>query len=157
MSEAHVKEGLPLYLDDGLPAEEMRRVEVHLFTCRACREELACLRRIQRLLKARSEDSPGLWDAISERIGNGGPQSIWSQFEWVGKRMVPVLAAAAVLMLAVLGSLNGDDLTVMLEDYLKAQWDPGQPESIVLSETDFSRDDILRLTDSARPSQPQQR
>ena len=157
MNEAHVEESLLRYLDNALPDDEKRRVDAHLCACRACREELAYLRRIQGLLKLRDEASPGLWDGVAAGIRREGPLEIWAHFEWTGRRLVPLLTAAAALMIAVLGSAYGGYLAITLEDYLKAQWDPDGPEGIVLSDTGLSPDDILRLMDSAIPPTPQTR
>lgn len=40
-------EALAGYLDNDLPGEERRRVELHLASCAACREEVADIRRLQ--------------------------------------------------------------------------------------------------------------
>jgi anti-sigma factor RsiW len=152
MNETHVKERLLPYLDDNLTEGEVRQIEAHLALCTDCGEELAYLRRIQDAVKCRFKDpSPGLWDGVAERIRAEKVILFWGHFEWAGVRLVPFLAAAAVLLLAVMGSLNGDDPTVTLEDYLKAQWEG--PEELVLNDTELSRDDILLLTGSvAEPS-----
>ena len=147
MNATHVKERLLLYLDDSLTEGEVRQIEAHLALCAACGEELAYLRRIRDAVTYRSEDpSPGLWDGVAERIRAEKAIPFWGHFEWAGVRLVPFLAAAAVLLLAVLGSFNGDAPPAMLEDYLKAQWEG--PEELVLNDTELSRDDILLLTGS---------
>ena len=139
MNHDHVKEQLLLYLDNDLPEDEKRRIEAHLSTCPTCREELAYLTRIPHALKRMPQAiSPGLWGAIETRILEE-PQSIWTQLEWAGKRLVPLLAAAAVLMLAVLSSINGEDPNATLEDYFQAQ------ESVILSEIELSPDTVLGL------------
>ena len=138
MNHDHVKEQLLLYLDNDLPEDEKRRIEAHLSTCSTCREELAYLKRIPHALKRMPQTSPGLWDAIETRI-QGESQSIWTQLEWAGKRLVPLLAAAAVLMLAVLSSINGEDPNATLEDYFQAQ------EGVILSEIELSPDTVLGL------------
>ena len=154
MTEAHVKERLLPYLEDDLPEDEARLIESHLSICQVCAEELAFLRRIRGFIERRSEvPSPGLWDGIDERIRAEKVLDLWGHFEWAGKRLVPFLAAAAVLLMAVLSGLNSDEPNVTLEDYLKAQLNLGELESVVLNGAELSRDDILLLTDSvAEPS-----
>ena len=138
----HVKEQLLLYLGNDLPEDEKRRIEVHLSTCPTCREELAYLKCIPHALKRMPQTtSPGLWGAIETRI-QGESQPIWTQLEWAGKRLIPFLAAAAVLMLAVLSSINGEDPNATLEDYFQAQ------EGVILSEIELSPDTVLDLETS---------
>ena len=135
----HVKEQLLLYLDNDLPEDEKLRIEIHLSTCPTCREELAYLKCIPHALKRMPQTtSPSLWGAIESRI-QGGSQTIWTQLEWAGKRLIPLLAAAAVLMLSVLSSFNGEDPDATLEDYFRAQ------ESVILSDIELSPDTVLGL------------
>ena len=156
MNNAHVKERLAAYLEYDLLEEEARQIEDHLSICQSCSEELAYLQRIQAIIKRRSQvPSPGLWDGVAACIRAEKTVTLWGHFEWAGKRLVPFLAAAAVFLVALLGSLNGDDPNVTLEDYFNAQWDTGELE--VLNKTDLSRDDILLLTGSVAEPSPQSR
>ncbi|MCE2440224.1 MAG: zf-HC2 domain-containing protein [Candidatus Latescibacteria bacterium] len=134
MTDSEVKTLLPDYLESSLPAEQVRVVEAHLAVSSECREELDYLRRIQRLLAARPESAPpGLWHSIARRIGVEEAVEPWKQFEWVGKRFLPVLAAA-VLLLAVLGNLSTEAPALTLEDYLNAQWDEQEAEMLTDAE-----------------------
>ncbi len=138
MTDSEVKTLLPDYLESNLPDEQMRAVESHLAVSTDCREELDYLKRIQRLLAARPESAPpGLWHGIAPRIGVQEAVEPWKQFEWVGKRFLPVLAAA-VLLLAVFGNLTTEAPALTLEDYLNAQW--VEQEAEMLSDAELSGD-----------------
>ncbi|MDE2997670.1 MAG: zf-HC2 domain-containing protein [Gemmatimonadota bacterium] len=142
MTDMEVKNLLPAYLEADLPAEQMREIEARLAVSAACREELNYLRRIQRLVAARPESAPpGLWRGIIRRMGVDEVAEPWKQFEWVGKRFLPVLAAA-VLLLAVLGNLTTEAPALTLEDYLNAQWD--EQEAELLTDTELSGD-VLQI------------
>lgn len=152
MNLSHVQNLLPRYLEDDLPAAEVRAVEAHLAVCRTCRAELAYLERISTLLRRRvAVPLPGLWEGIAARIQ---PDKLWKHFEWAGKRLVPLLAAA-VLILAVWGSFGRQNSAVSLEDFLRAQWTGAGVETVVVADTQLSRDDVLALTAQVEPSQPQ--
>ena len=143
MNDSEVKTLLPAYLESNLPAEQMREVEAHLSASAACREELDYLERIQRLLGARPESAPpGLWRNIARHIVIEDVAEPWKQFEWVGTRFLPILAAA-VLLLAVLGNLTTEAPEYTLEDYLKVQW--AETDVAMLSQGELSRDDILYI------------
>ncbi len=149
MNGTHVEDLLPAYLDDGLSEIETRQVEDHLPHCRCCREELAYLRRTQRLIGSRPEEpAPDLWEGLAERIQKERALPLWGPFEWAGRRLVPLLAAAAVILFFVLPTPNGSDVRVTIEDFLEAQWDPQGVEVVALSERELSRDDILFLLGS---------
>ena len=150
MKETHVNDLLPAYVDENLSEVEMRRIEDHLPHCQSCREELAYLERIQQLIGSRPEEpAPDLWEGLEERIQKERTLPIWDQFEWAGRRLVPLLAAAAVILFVLLPAPNGSDAQVTVEDFLEAQWDPQGLEIMALSEDEFSRDDILFLSGSA--------
>lgn len=134
MTDSEVKNLLPAYLESALPVEQMREVEARLAVSAACREELEYLRRIQRLIAARPESAPpGLWRSIAGRIVVEDVAEPWKQFEWVGKRFLPFLAAA-VLLLAVIGNLTTEAPALTLEDYLNAQWDEQEAEMLTDAE-----------------------
>ena len=134
MRDSDVKVLLPDYLESNLPAELMREVEAHLAVSAACRDELDYLKRLQRLLAGRPESaSPGLWRSIARQIAVEDIAEPWRQFEWVGKRLLPGLAAA-VLLLAILGNLATEAPALTLEDYLNAQWDEQETEMLTDAE-----------------------
>lgn len=143
MTDSEVKNLLPAYLESALPVEQMREVEARLAVSPACREELEYLRHIQSLIAARPVSaSPGLWRSIAPRIVLEDAVGPWKQFEWVGKRFLPVLAAA-VLLLAVIGNLTTEAPAYTLDEYLKVQWE--ESDVAMLSQEEPSRDDILYI------------
>ena len=157
MSETCVKDDLLQYLDHNLPQADVVRLEAHLADCSECRKELDCLERTRALIQKRSEvPVPSLWDGVHARIREEKVLSIWPHLEWAGKRLVPLCAAAALLV-AVLGDLNGEDPTVTLEDVLRSQWLGESPVTVVLDDADISRDDILMLIDTVSDPAPQPR
>ena len=170
MKSPHVKDHLFRYLESDLPEQEKRRVEDHLGTCRDCRKELAYVKHIQDLIRRRSEPNLSLWNGIEARILDAAPglwngvearildaQGLWAQLEWASKRLLPLFAAAAVVLLAVLSNLNGGETLVTLEDYLASQWDNEALEGVALSEADLSRNDVLLLTTSTVEAPPETR
>ena len=155
MKRAHVEHRLSEYLDGEVSGHDAEEVEAHLSVCQVCADELAYLRRIKALLGSRpANPSPGLWSGVAERIAGQGPVEPWGQFEWVGKRLMPVLAAAAVLAVAFLGSLNGSGSAVTLEEYLKTTWGPEASETLLLSDAEISHEDVLQLAASVNPGSP---
>ena len=163
MNARHVKNSLDGYLDDNLPDDERAYVESHLAVCEDCAAELSYLKRIRHLLQSRVEPAPGLWQDVEARLRqvpspglwNGierrireESQGIWAQLEWAGRRLVPVVAAAAVVLLAVLHGTGPDNGAVTLEDYVDAQWDAEAPEGVVLTQAVFTQNDIIILTAS---------
>ena len=138
-----LKEHLLLYLDDALPEAETHEIEARLAEDPDLRKELACLQRIRSAIQQRPpESSPDLWDGIEHRIQEDAMGNIWLQLEWVGKRLVPLFAVAAAVMLAVLSSFSTEDTTVTLDDYFQNQ------ESLVLSEASFSHTNVLGMNTS---------
>ena len=145
MKDSDVKNLLPDYMESNLPAEQMREIEARLAVSAACRDELDYLRRLQRLLAARPDSaSPGLWGSIARQLVDEVVAEPWQQFEWVGKRFLPVLAAA-VLLLAVLGNLTTEAPALTLDAYLNAQWDKQEAE--LLSDAELSGD-VLQVLQS---------
>ena len=169
MNSPHVKELLFRYVDDDLPEDLRQQVEAHLASCKPCTDELAYVSRIQALIGRRSEAPPGLWQGVAARIQRDEAANLWRQFEWAGKRLVPIFAAAAVVLLAVIGSLNGPDPgettgeapnatpDATVESYLAAQWESDALEGLVLSDSQLSRNEVFILAASAAQDLPKAR
>jgi hypothetical protein len=85
---------------------------------------------------------------VHARIREEKVLSIWPNLEWAGKRLIPLFAVAAALLIAVFDGLNGEDSAVTLEDVLRSQWGGESPVTVVLDDTEISRDDILMLIDA---------
>lgn len=146
MRTPHVHDRLGEYLDGDLSGQELQEVEAHLNGCARCARELAYLRQVRSLLAARPPArSPGLWRQVAPRIAASGLPGAWGQFEWVGKRLMPLLAAAAVLAAAFLGRTNGNGTAASLESYLKSAFAGESADSLIVSESEISRGDVLYL------------
>lgn len=146
MTPQHVDGRLSDYLDGNLSARERKDVDAHLAGCTKCARELDCLRRIRSRLAARPDGrSPGLWRNIAPQVRAAAAAGAWVQFEWAGKRLMPFLAAAAVLAAAFLGSLNRTGTVATLEDYLKSTFTSGSADSLLVSDSEISREDVLYL------------
>jgi tetratricopeptide (TPR) repeat protein len=107
------------YLDGEMPADEREAVEAHLTGCAHCTEVLEDLRRV--ITRARSiQPRPphqDLWEGIAERIDAGSTADNVAPFpapdaprplRILSRRIslsLPQLAAAAVLLMALSGSL----------------------------------------------------
>lgn len=78
MSHEAIQELLSSYLDDDLSAEERQRVDEHLASCEACREELALLRLTVDALRDMPvlEAPGGFADAVMDRIEADGRPAV---------------------------------------------------------------------------------
>ena len=144
MNDSEAKNLLPDYFEDNLSPEISGQIEERLAASESLREELEYLRRIQTLVAAKpGVASPALWGGISARIDREAPDGVLSQFEWLGKRLVPLLAAAAVVVFAIIGSTDTTDTGLTLEDYLKSEFEGS--EVAMFSNVELSQDDVLYL------------
>ena len=142
MNDSEAKNLLPDYFEDNLSPEISGQIEERLAASESLREELEYLRRIQTLVAAKpGVASPDLWGGISARIDREEPDCVLSQFEWLGKRLVPLLAVAAVVVFAIIGSIDTTDTGLTLEDYLKSEFEGS--EVAMLSNVELSQDDVL--------------
>jgi anti-sigma factor RsiW len=88
------------YLDDGLDAEERRRVEVHLAGCASCTALLSASRELDRTVRElpRIEPSPGFETKLRARLGRPAAPG-WRRRGGLARFAVVGAAAAAVLAL----------------------------------------------------------
>ena len=100
------------YLDGELSPNERSAVEAHLRTCEPCAAVLNDLRRLVSLAQGLEPRPPeaDLWAGIAERIDAGRPAATPGQVVTFARRdarrfafMLPQLAAAAALLMAVSG------------------------------------------------------
>jgi anti-sigma factor RsiW len=130
------REKLIHHIDGNLTPDEARQLEAKLETDADLRTEFNLLRRIQKQMSQRpKEASPGLWAGIEAQLAQDMPTDmLWTQMVWVGKRLVPLMAAAAVVLMAVLSNLNSNTEANALtfDDYFDTQ------AQLVLSELDTS-------------------
>ena len=97
-TKKHVRELLPVYLDQMCSEEEKKVVEARLPGCVDCRQELEDLRKTIKLVNSLKEIEPpdNLWEGVAQRIQK---KSFWEIFVW---RPVPVaVATMTILLLAV--------------------------------------------------------
>jgi anti-sigma factor RsiW len=117
MSE-HVTDQLSAYLDDDLEARERAAVDAHLRTCAACAAELDGLRELVGhaggIPAYDTAPSRDLWSGIKARIDAPAAANVASFADAASRRVTSErrvslsfvqLAAAAVLLIAVSGSL----------------------------------------------------
>ena len=105
MSHARLERALSAFLDNELTADDAQQVRAHLATCARCREDLARLQRVKRLLGALPERTPPaqLWDDVRQHletqpsgVAAGVIQTVRQSFRR------PVLAAAAAAFVLIL-------------------------------------------------------
>jgi hypothetical protein len=90
---------LSAYLDAQATADERRRVEAHLATCAACRNELAGLRHTVTLLHALPRiPVPRAFTLAEVQVGRGRPAA---QPAWLGGMLRGLAAVSAVALVAV--------------------------------------------------------
>ena len=131
------------YLDGNLSPEETQALEAQLAHDEVLQQELTLLKRIQTQIKKRpAETSPGLWAGIEAQLETDVSENIWPHLVWAGKRLIPLMAAAAVILMAVLSNTDTQANTeTSLNDYLATQTD------LVLSEINTT--DVVPYTESA--------
>ncbi|MFQ5847902.1 MAG: anti-sigma factor family protein [Candidatus Methylomirabilales bacterium] len=89
-SHRRYRHALSAYVDGELGVPEIRRLEVHLAGCDACRQEQRNLEKLQGLLRQglrdpRPEVPPVLWPGVRVRIEGGRPHGIvtaWMRRIW---------------------------------------------------------------------------
>ncbi|MGA1197476.1 MAG: hypothetical protein ACO36I_13380 [Candidatus Latescibacterota bacterium] len=134
------KDKLLHYVDGNLSPEDTLVFEAKLAHDVALQQELEMLRRIQMQIKKRpSAPSPGLWAGIEAQLEAETSDNIWPHLVWASKRLMPIMAAAAIILMAVLGNTTTEANTeTTLNDYLANQTD------LVLSE--ISTENIVPYT-----------
>jgi len=128
-----------LYLLDGnLPPQEARDLEARIAENPELREAFDCLKRIRARIASRPpEPSPGLWDGLEARLRTEDlADPLCDSLVWVGKRLTPLMAAAAIVLMAILNSANHTDL----DDFFASQTE------LVLSAIDA--DAVIPISDT---------
>lgn len=114
------------YIDDNLPEKEKRELEVQIQENESLRDEYYILRHAQKQIHQRPmERSPGLWAGIEAQIQQ---ETLWDSLVWAGKRLIPLTAAAAIILMAFMGNTETEANTTTVADYFDSQTD------LVLSE-----------------------
>ena len=136
------------YADDDVTSEERTEVEAALTSSEEWRRELDMLQHVQGVVARRREVSPGLWEGVAAQIemeaeDPGAVAGIWGQFEWAGKRLAPLFAAAAVILLTLMSTNGSESSAATYEDYLLAQWEGEGVASWLASEDELTADDML--------------
>lgn len=131
------------YLDGNLSAQDAQDLEKRLAQNPELQHELDLLKTIQaQIAKRPAEPAPNLWTGIEAQLEAERPEVIWPHLVWASKRLIPLMAAAAIVLMAVLGntSTEANTETVTLNEYLATQTD------LVLSEINPS--DVVPYTES---------
>lgn len=104
-------------IDGNLSAEQARELEARLQKDAELRAECELLCHVQNRLRQRpSQPSPGLWAGVHARIRE---ESLWRSLVWAGKRLVPLAAAAAVIVMVLID--NADTEANVVADYFDSQ------------------------------------
>ena len=105
------------YIDGDLSAERAREIEARLREDPKLRAEYELLCHVQNRLRQRPpQPSPGLWEGVHARIRE---ESLWRSLVWAGKRLVPLAAAAAVVLMVLID--NADTEANVVADYFDSQ------------------------------------
>lgn len=105
------------YIDGDLSAERAREIEARLREDSELRAEYELLCHVQNRLRQRPpQPSPGLWEGVHARIRE---ESLWRSLVWAGKRLVPLAAAAAVVLMVLIN--NADTEANVVADYFDSQ------------------------------------
>ena len=105
------------YIDGDLSAERAREIEARLREDAELRAEYELLCHVQNRLRQRPpHPSPGLWEGVHARIRE---ESLWRSLVWAGKRLVPLAAAAAVVLMVLID--NADTEANVVADYFDSQ------------------------------------
>ena len=113
------RDKLLLYIDDNLSPEETSKIETQIQENDELREEYYLLRHAQKRIHQRPlEPSPGLWAGIEAQIQE---ENLWDGLAWAGKRLIPLTAAAAVILMAFLGNTETEANTTTVADYFDSQ------------------------------------
>lgn len=131
------------YLDGNLSPKETQILEAQLAHDGALQKELNLLKRVQTQMGKRpAAPSPGLWAGIEAQLEADASENIWPHLVWASKRLIPLMAAAAIILMAVLSNTDTQANTeTTLNDYLATQTD------LVLSEINTT--DVVPYTESA--------
>lgn len=131
------------YIDGNLSPKDMQAFEAQLAQDPTLQQERDMLKRTQTQMSKRDPaPSPGLWAGIEAQLEVEMPENIWPHLVWASKRLIPLMAAAALILMAVLSNTNTEATTeTTLNDYLATQTD------LVLSE--ISATDLVPYTESA--------
>ncbi|MDP6041045.1 MAG: hypothetical protein QGG64_21020 [Candidatus Latescibacteria bacterium] len=115
------RDKLLLYIDGNLTSEEAKQLEAQILENQELRAEYYLLRHAQKRIGQRHpEPSPGLWEGIEARIHS---ESLSDNLIWASKRLAPLMAAAAVILMALVGNTETETEanTVTVADYFDAQ------------------------------------
>lgn len=109
MTHTRLARQLSAYVDGELRAEEMAEVTAHLATCARCRDDVARLRALKRLLVRvpEVEPSPRLWAGLRARVARDA-RAPWAAALQDALRAAfrrPAVAAAAAMLVVLLIAL----------------------------------------------------
>jgi anti-sigma-K factor RskA len=134
-----VEELLGAYALDAVDPDEAAAVEAHLRTCPRCRAEVEQHQEVASLLVSGSAEPPaGVWDRIAADLGEIPPpmpiEVALGRRRRPGRVLAGLAAAAAVVVLAVLGSVVVDQRSEVRE--LRAAVEADRALALALDDPD---------------------
>ena len=110
MMHAGMMDNLEEYLAGTLEPAQFREIESHLSSCRACREEVRCMREVSGLFAALRRDEADTWNVapgfsarVMEKLEQRKAIPAFAGFFALNLGFARRLAFASLLMLAVVG------------------------------------------------------
>ena len=107
---AVIMESLEEYLAGSLEPAALRKIEAHLDSCPACREEIGSMREVAHLFGSLRTDGPESWNIgsgfyanVMNQVARSRPAVSWAGFFSLDMAFGRRLVFASLLTLAVLG------------------------------------------------------
>ncbi len=121
MSSHISAENLSAYKDRALPPADLRQIAQHVSACASCRQQLEELQQVS--LRLRQQPAypvpPFFAVRLFNKIKMRQQRSVFVDFVWLSRRLMPALALLAAIMVAW-HSFSSPELPPEEEDYLAA-------------------------------------
>src|SRR5262245_13370181 len=149
-------ENLSAYLDSALPPADMLKAQQHLSECVSCSRELESLQQASAALREQPPyPVPPFFAArLAHIIGSRRAHGLSADFVWLGKRLVPALAALLAIVL-IWAPLESPDAPLDEEDYLSAAGAGSAMSLLAENSTAMTIEELLELVVLSSPSTPE--
>jgi anti-sigma factor RsiW len=139
-------ESLSAYLDAALPPAERQEMAQHLSTCVSCRRQLEMLRQVSTVLREQPPYPvpPFFATRLANEIGALRAHSLSADFVWLGKRMVPALAALLAIIL-LWAPFESSELRLEESDYVSAAGAGATMSLLAEDSQTMTKEEILEL------------